>query len=639
MLPSSQYKGITINLFGGLIIFFVLVALRLPVLINADQLLNSDEGLVASQILDLLSGGPLFFYYDVGRYFGIVNGLAAIPFFWIFGIGGLAFKLPPILFYALYVLSTYWIVRQVRPQAALTVVLLMIFPSPLISELTVKNWGVCLICLLGNLIFLSFFKVKETAGSNVLYTFLLGFFVGFAIYTFTYSIVYIGSIIILFVLTNDYWENIRLKFSIKTVTSWFMEQTGAMRKFVSVLDGVILFFIFTVLFSYVFGGFGVDIAGYSILQSNELHKPLVQLLFLVFFRMCLFRKDIKGKLNSIKSLVRSMDPLFKRSVVFCFFGFVIGIMPRLLSIFSGETTRGGQGFDIDFVPTNLVGHFWQLMTDILPKVLGLRAPIVQLFDYEITPFYLLNAFSIAIIIFLISRAAILFITTRWKDIKDIFRLKALVFSPVQFFLVLPILICAAVIVSQGALAGRYLFPLHGVVSVWIAIYLEKIRHESRVFFAVALVVWCVFSTVGIYQAYVASGIVRDFSIVEKPNRYSKVLEFCKEHKILYAYSDYGLSATGTFLSKGDVQIAEYTKDVWGKRIKERLAREDDFAVIVKNNGGGNLEVYQQYLDENLHSYSKNIVKDDNGANDLYYVFTNFQGEVKSIDQLRSLIVS
>jgi hypothetical protein len=48
-------------------------------------------------------------------------------------------------------------------------------------------------------------------------------------------------------------------------------------------------------------------------------------------------------------------------------------------------------------------------------------------------------------------------------------------------------------------------------------------------------------------------------------RYSKVLEFCKEHKILHAYSDYGLSAIGTFLSmsKGDVQIAEYTKDVLG----------------------------------------------------------------------------
>ena len=38
-----------------------------------------------------------------------------------------------------------------------------------------------------------------------------------------------------------------------------------------------------------------------------------------------------------------------------------------------------------------------------------------------------------------------------------------------------------------------------------------------------------------------------------------------EWYVIHAYSGYGLSAIGTFLSmsKGDVQIAEYTKDVLG----------------------------------------------------------------------------
>ena len=121
-------------------------------------------------------------------------------------------------------------------------------------------------------------------------------------------------------------------------------------------------------------------------------------------------------------------------------------------------------------------------------------------------------------------------------------------------------------------------------------------------------------------------------------RYSKVLEFCKEHKILHAYSGYGLSAVGTFLSKGNVQIAEYTKDAWGWKIKERLAREDDFAIIVDGRNSSHLETYQKYLDGNLHSYSRNIVKGENSADDLYYIFSNFQGEAEIIDRLRSLIV-
>ena len=160
MVLSSKYKVISLNLIGGLSIFFVLVVLRLPVWVNADQLLGADEGIMAYQILDLYNGNSYFTYYDVTKYFGITNGLAAFPFFWVLGIGALAFKLPATLFYALYILSAYWLVKKIQPQAALTVILLMIFTSPSIWSLTTLNYGVGLVCFLGNLIFLSFFKVK-----------------------------------------------------------------------------------------------------------------------------------------------------------------------------------------------------------------------------------------------------------------------------------------------------------------------------------------------------------------------------------------------------------------------------------------------------------------------------------------------
>ena len=44
MFLSSKYKVISLNLIGGLSIFFVLVVLRLSVLVNADQLLGPHEG-------------------------------------------------------------------------------------------------------------------------------------------------------------------------------------------------------------------------------------------------------------------------------------------------------------------------------------------------------------------------------------------------------------------------------------------------------------------------------------------------------------------------------------------------------------------------------------------------------------------
>ena len=81
MFLSSKYKVISLNLIGGLSIFFVLVVLRLPVWVNADMLLTADEGIMAYQILDLYNGNSYFTYYDVTKYFGITNGLAAFPFF------------------------------------------------------------------------------------------------------------------------------------------------------------------------------------------------------------------------------------------------------------------------------------------------------------------------------------------------------------------------------------------------------------------------------------------------------------------------------------------------------------------------------------------------------------------------------
>ena len=633
---NSNLKASILTLAGGLSIFFVLVLLRLPILINSDAFLTTDEADHALQMVELMRGGPFFYYFHGESYQGILFGLAAIPFFWIFGVGTLAYKLPETLFYSLYILSSYWLTRKIQPRAALTVVLLMIFSSPAIWSLTNLNYGVALICLLGNLIFLTFFKVKETEGSKTIYVFLLGFFFGFSIYTFTYSIVYIGSTIILIALSSDYFLDARAQFSRKNLVSWFVGKKGTRQKIIKVIDVVILFFIFVVLFSYIFGGFGIDIAGISILQSNALHKPVGQLLVIVVLRVLLYRKDIKEKFNFLKNFIFLLDPLIKRNLALGFLGFAIGIGPRILSILNGEVTRGGQGFDVDFVPTNLIYHFWQLITYFLPEVLGIRAPIVNLINNGITPFYLFDGFLIGVILFLIGRAIISFVTPRWEEIKSIFKLKAVVFNPSQFLLVLPVFICVAVIISQGPPAVRYLFPLHGVVSICVAIYLDTVRLKSNAFFVFALVAWCGFSSIGIYQTYVTKGIVQNFSIVEKSSQYANVIEFCKNHEILYAYSDLGTSAIVSFLAKGDVHIAEYTKIYRQKNIKERLAREVDFSILVSS-VSGHLETYQKYLDENLLSYSKDIIKNEKDAVAFYYVFSNFQGSPRSVERLRSLI--
>ena len=79
-----------------LIISLILALFRYPLLLNSDYLFSSDEGMLASTILNLLNGGPIVFYFDFGRTFGLTFGLIASPFIWFLGPTSLAFFSPGI---------------------------------------------------------------------------------------------------------------------------------------------------------------------------------------------------------------------------------------------------------------------------------------------------------------------------------------------------------------------------------------------------------------------------------------------------------------------------------------------------------------------------------------------------------------
>ena len=64
MASNSKWKIVAFNVFGGLSIFFILVAIRFPLLINSVQNLSLDEAFQAVQILNLVDGNELYFYFD-----------------------------------------------------------------------------------------------------------------------------------------------------------------------------------------------------------------------------------------------------------------------------------------------------------------------------------------------------------------------------------------------------------------------------------------------------------------------------------------------------------------------------------------------------------------------------------------------
>jgi hypothetical protein len=649
-VPSKfRWRLLTYNITATLVIFLVLVIFRLPILINGDIFLTYDEAYQALQILSLQEGGPISFYYEGERYAGIFLGIAAIPFYWLLGVETFAYKLPGTLAYALYVLTVFWVVKKFRPSAALIAVLLVIFSSPAILFISSNNWPHNLTLFLGNILFLCFFKINESEVPRAGPVFLLGFVMGFAIYSYTYSILYIATIAILYVLSSKQWEVIRNTFSPGKIVAQFQDSPSNKLKLVLILDGVIIFFIAAILFSYVFGGFGIDIGGHSILQINKLHKPVGQLLVIVILRILISNKDVKTKIIQFKNLFVTGNSYFKRLTVIGLFGFLIGISPRIASILTSETKKGGQGFDVDLIPTNTVTYLWKLVFYDFPELLGVKTPLISLFRSDLTLWNLLNGILAAGVVLLVIKSVVFFFGSRRKELGKIFRLKRQTFEPSLVFAVFPILICIAVLISKNGPDVRYLLPLHGVVAVFGALYLDHLRQGQNKQFAFLLALWLGFGIVNTCYFYKhtsktynlyhptsdtyrakGKGLVHNLSIVRMSSPYDGIIKFCQEKGISFAYSNYETAGMITFLTRQNVKVGDYRNNDGAKSIGSVLAKEKDFAIIIPSSQEKEFSAYQEFLKKKGIEYVRE--KTEGG----FWVFRDFEGAATEINSLRSL---
>ncbi|MBT5471315.1 MAG: hypothetical protein HOK41_11990 [Nitrospina sp.] len=635
-----KWRKIIFNFLGLVVIFSFLLLLRAPLLVNADNNLNFDEAYQGSQILDLLNGGPVHFYYEGVSYAGIFLGLAAAPFFWLFGVSAFAYKIPATIAYSLYILSSFWLMKRIHPPAALTVVILMVF-SPLAAlSISVNNWQHNLIIFLGNIILLLFIEIKESFKARGSTVFMLGAAIGFSIYSYTFSILYIATIAILFVLTHDSWSLIREKISISVVCDWWKDHQSGKMKFVRIIDIVIVCFLAAILFSYVFGGFGVDIAGYSIFQINNLHKPVIQVLAIMVIRLIVFREDIKSGLGNqkISTILGKFVPV--KLMILGLAGFIIGILPRILSILTGEVTRGGQGFDVDFNPVKLIIHLWKLVSFYIPEFFDIRQPISVLFSSEWSYWVLLRAGFAVVVGLMILMSIFSFFRSKRLEIKYMAQLKRPEFFPDLVFVVFPILLCSAVIMIQNGTLIRYLLPLHGVVSIWVAIYLYKILSVSKVRFAFLLLVWCGFFLMNTYSFYTGTmggpsnstkAVVRGFSIVKHENFYSGLLGYCESKNIIHVYSDMQLAAQINFFSKGNIIAGIYDQDKRIRRKNQILSSKKEFSIIISIENEHHMKVYKEFLENVPLKFSQELVDGK------FWVLTDFIGAPEVINQLRHFI--
>ena len=632
-MQSPKFSGIpqlATHFFTILLIFLVLALIRYPFLLNSDYHFSGDEGMLASTILHLLNGGPIHFYYDFGRTFGLTSGLVSAPFIWLLGPTSLAFNLPGVLYYAFYIWTTYLIAKILIPRSAYLILILMLFTPPFITEMTDHNWPHTLVAFFGNLIFLLFIKVKLSEINKGIAVFFLFFIMGLAIYTYTYSLIYILTISILYILTHPRWDQIRKKISFASFVILFKNKKTKMETVCHLLDVLIILFFIAVVFSYVFGGFGFDIAGHSILQINNFHKAAMQLLVIIFLRLLI---DLNGSISFFRNAksycVTSVQLDKKKLVAAGVTGFLLGLSPRIASILTGETSRGGQGHDVDFLPTKLFVHFQDLLTENGPELLGFGEGSQRIiYNSNGIGWVILGAVFIFLAVIFLS-ATFFFIFENRTSLMNILSLRVISFKVVHIFLIAPILVCAANIIVQHGPETRYLFPLFGIATLWVGIYVDKIKEKYKWFPIPVLAIWICFYSFTNYRTFQERGVIKENKVVKlKKHFIQHLVDFLEAEKITVAYSNYNIAGPGSYLSGGRINISEYSANPAYKTAQRaKSMTSPSFAIIAKDNYA---TTYQNYLQEKRIEFKTATVSE-------YEIFWDFSGDYTEVYNLRSLI--
>jgi len=571
------YSGHLLAIFA---LFLITTFVHFPLLLNSPLLLQFDEGIQASEIIQLMKGEAFFFYFDYARYHGILHGVFAIPFFLLFGTSAIAYKLPAILFYAIYIWTTFLLAKTINKNVALISLFLLVIPSPALSFLATHNWQNSIIIVLGNLILLLYFKTKSFNKNN-LWVFMLFFFIGLSIYEYTYAIIYFATIAIMFILSHPFWDEIRSKISLKKIVLFIRGSGSKLEVSLKIFDGIILFMFMATLFAYVWGGFAIDIFHVSIFQIHKFNKAALQVFVLILVRLAISRILLLDYKQLVFSFIQNIEPKQWKLISYGFAGFLIGILPRIISIFQGNTSKGGKGFDMNIDPLALLDHLWVLISVRIPDVLGVREPLIKLFSegvYNQGFFLILNGIVAIILFALIFFSLYRFSKWKWDSLKKVLLFKKIDHDSELVFILLPLLIILANMLTEGGpITVRYVYPFFGMALICVAFFLEKIKKKSLVVFSIIL--WVGFQGVNNYQFYKNSGMINGFTAVKKPFYLQSAIEFLKTKNARFIYTDYYTALQAQLIVNKEMVVTSNSPKTWGRLSREKPTSPENFAII------------------------------------------------------------
>lgn len=169
------------------------ILLRVPLLYNSTYDFNSDEAVNALVMKHMLEGREFSFFNWGTNYYGIVEGLFAVPFVALFGYEPLAFKLSALVGFLILQVSVFLLGRRLYGASAgiAAAAFLSVLSPMLIMWSTMASGGYCLIVGWGTITALYALRLARrpsVAGAAV-----FGWLLGFGLYIYQLYFVYMAT--------------------------------------------------------------------------------------------------------------------------------------------------------------------------------------------------------------------------------------------------------------------------------------------------------------------------------------------------------------------------------------------------------------------------------------------------------------
>jgi hypothetical protein len=176
------------------------ILLRVPLLYNSRSDFNSDEAVNALVMKHMMQGHEFSFFNWGTIYYGIVEGVFAIPFVAVLGYSPLAFKLSALIGFLILQVSIFLLTRRLYGVSAgiAAVAFLSVLSPMLIVWSTMASGGYCLIVGWGTITAL--YALNFLRRPSVTRMAMFGWLIGFGLYIYQLYIVYVATFAVVLIL-------------------------------------------------------------------------------------------------------------------------------------------------------------------------------------------------------------------------------------------------------------------------------------------------------------------------------------------------------------------------------------------------------------------------------------------------------